>query len=61
LLAGIGCYQMKRKRKKVLDKGTEARRAARKSGIAPAATRVIPDKRKRPAKHKKQSLETELE
>jgi hypothetical protein len=61
LLPGIGSYQMKRKRKKILDKGTEARRAARKSGIAPAATRVIPDKRKRPAKHKKQSLETELE
>jgi hypothetical protein len=54
-------YQMKRKRKKILDKGTEARRAARKSGIAPAATRVIPDKRKYAPKHKKQSLETELE
>jgi hypothetical protein len=50
-----------RKRKKVFEKGTEARRAARNSGIAPASTRVIPDKRKRPAKHKKQSLEIELE
>jgi hypothetical protein len=50
---------MKRKRKKVLDKGTEARRAARNSGIAPAATRVIPDKRKRPPKHKKLLLEAE--
>jgi hypothetical protein len=50
-----------KKRKKTLDKGTEARRAARKSGIVPAATRVIPDKRKRPPKHKNQSLETELE
>ena len=50
-----------KKRKKVLDKGTEARRAARNSGIAPAVTRVIPDKRKRPAKHKKQLLETEAE
>jgi hypothetical protein len=50
-----------KKRKKVLDQGTEARRAARKSGIAPAATRVIPDKRKRAPKHKKQSLEAELE
>jgi hypothetical protein len=29
--------------------------------VAPAVTRVIPDKRKRPAKHKKQLLETELE
>jgi hypothetical protein len=51
---------MKRKRKRI-DKGVEARRAARKSGLAPAVTRVIPDKRKRPAKHKKQLLETELE
>jgi hypothetical protein len=50
---------MKRKQKKVLDKGTEARRAARNSGIAPAATRVIPDKRKRPPKHKKQLVEVE--
>jgi len=50
-----------KKRKKVLDKGTEARRAARNSGIAPAATRVIPDKRKRRAKHKKQLIEVEAE
>jgi hypothetical protein len=51
---------MKRRRKNI-DKGLEARRAARKSGLAPAVTRVIPDKRKRPGKHKKQLLETELE
>jgi hypothetical protein len=51
---------MKRRRKNI-DKGVEARRAARKSGLAPAVTRVIPDKRKRPAKHKKQLLETEIE
>jgi hypothetical protein len=50
-----------KKRKKILDKGTEARRAARNSGIAPAVTRVIPDKRKRPAKHKKQLTEPEVE
>jgi hypothetical protein len=50
-----------KKPKKVLDKGTEARRAARKSGIAPAVTRVIPDKRKRPPKHKKQLFEAEIE
>lgn len=50
-----------RKRRKVLDKGTEARRAARKSGIAPAVTRVIPDKRKRPPKHKKRLIEAEVE
>jgi hypothetical protein len=50
-----------KKRKKVLDKGTEARRAARNSGISPAVTRVIPDKRKRPPKHKKQSIEADLD
>jgi hypothetical protein len=50
-----------KKRKKVLDKGTEARRAARNSGIAPAVTRVIPDKRKRPPKHKKEIIESEVE
>jgi hypothetical protein len=48
-----------RKKKKVLDRGKEARRAARQSGIAPAVTRVIADKRKRPPKHKKQWLERE--
>lgn len=50
-----------KRRKKILDKGTEARRAARNSGIAPAVTRVIADKRKRPPKHKKKALETEIE
>jgi len=50
-----------KKRKQILDKGAEARRAARKSGIAPAATRVIPDKRKRAPKHKKHWLETQKE
>jgi hypothetical protein len=48
-----------RKKKKVLDRGKEARRAARQSGIAPAVTRVIADKRKRAPKHKKQWLESE--
>ena len=50
-----------KKRKKTLDKVTEARRAARNSGIAPAVTRVIPDKRKRPAKHKKLLIEADVE
>jgi hypothetical protein len=48
---------MKKRKKKVLDAGKEARRAARNSGLAPAATRVVPDKRKRPAKHKKNWLD----
>jgi hypothetical protein len=51
---------MKRRKKKI-DKGREARRAARNTGLEPAVTRVIPDKRKRPAKHKKQLLDAESE
>jgi len=51
----------KRRKKKTLDVGVEARRAARRSGLAPSATQVIPDKRKRPPKHKKHWLETETE
>jgi hypothetical protein len=52
---------MKRRKKKTLDAGVEARRAARRSGLAPGSTRVIADKRKRPPKHKKQWLEPEAE
>ena len=52
---------MRKKKKRILDAGKEARRHARKSGIAPAATRVIPDKRKRPPKHQKKWLEGEFD
>jgi hypothetical protein len=52
---------MKRRKKKSIDVGKEARRVARKSGIAPAFTRVIPDKRKRPPKHKRPWLEGEVD
>jgi len=45
-----------KQRKKRLEKGTEARRRARKSGLAPGATRVIEDKRKNPQKHKRNLL-----
>jgi hypothetical protein len=48
---------MKKRKKKVLDVGQVARRKARESGLAPAGTRVIADKRKRPPKHKKRLLE----
>jgi hypothetical protein len=46
-----------KKGKKRLDPAKEARRRARKSGLAPAATRVIVDKRLRPPKHKKKEIE----
>jgi hypothetical protein len=52
---------MRRRKKKIIDVGKEARRVARKSGLAPAVTRVIPDKRKRSPKHKKDWLEGELD
>jgi len=52
--------EMANRKKKRLDKGIEARRRARRSGLAPANTRVIPDKRKKPAKHKPNLLQ-ELE
>jgi hypothetical protein len=46
-----------KRRKNRLEKGIEARRRARKSGSAPAGTRVIPDKRKKPEKHKPDLLQ----
>jgi len=39
-------------KKKKLEKGTEARRRARKARMLVSTTRVIPDKRKKPEKHK---------
>jgi hypothetical protein len=53
-----GLTKMKRRKKK-LNAATEARRRARKSGIAPATTRVIADKRKRQPKHKERLEERE--
>jgi hypothetical protein len=47
-------------RKKKLDKATEARRRARKSGLAPAKTHVIPDKREKPQKHKRDLQSEEI-
>ena len=38
---------------KRMNLGNEARRAARKSGLKAGAVRVIGDKRKKPARHKK--------
>ena len=40
-------------KKKRLDKGTEARRLARKVAAKAGATKVAMDKRKKPEKHKK--------
>ncbi len=51
---------MKARRGK-LDLGKEAQRRARKAGSAPAATRIIPDKREKLVKHKKKWLERELD
>jgi hypothetical protein len=50
---------VKKRKKKRFEAGKEARRRARASGLAPASTRVIPDKRKRPPKHRKDWIEAE--
>ena len=44
-------------RQKKINIGKEARRRARKLAGVPPTERVIPDKRKRPEKHKKKWLE----
>ena len=50
---------MRKRKKKGFDPGKEARRRARVAGVKPAATRVIPDKRKHPPKHKTDWLREE--
>ena len=50
-----------KKLRKKLDVGKEARRRARQSAGLPPAERVIPDKRRRPLKHKKKALDSELD
>jgi hypothetical protein len=50
---------VKKRKKQRFEAGKEARRRARASGLAPSATRVIPDKRKRSPKHKGDLLEGE--
>lgn len=52
--AEFGVTIMKRKK---LDKGTEARRLARKAAARPGATKVVQDRRKKPEKHKGKWLE----
>jgi hypothetical protein len=49
--------EMVKRKKDRRKKGTEARRRARKSALAPAGTRVIPDKRRKPQKHKPDLLQ----
>jgi hypothetical protein len=51
---------VKKTKKKRFSAAKEARRRARASGLVPASTRIIPDKRKRPPKHKKDLLESEM-
>lgn len=46
-------------RQKKIDIGREARRRARIAG-QPPASKVIPNKRRKPAKHKKRVLEEEF-
>lgn len=51
----------KKKRPPVYDAGEQARRLARAALGAPPAERVVPSRKKKPAKHKKREFERELE
>jgi hypothetical protein len=48
-----------KKRKRKLDVGAEARRRAREKVGLPPTERVIPDKRRKPPKHKKRLTEAD--
>jgi hypothetical protein len=50
-----------KKKKKRLDKGTEARRLARKAAAKAGATKVVVDKRRKPEKHRKDSSDWVIE
>lgn len=66
--SGISCVAFssavdtlaKKKSKKKYSVGKEARRRARERAGLPPTERVIPDKRRKPPKHKKQVIEQEL-
>jgi hypothetical protein len=51
---------VRKKTKKWFRADIEARRRARESAAKPGATRVIENKRRKPAKHKKKLLDSEL-
>lgn len=46
----------KRRKRPKFEKGTEARRIARENAGTPPAAQVIPDRRRKPLKHKKPLL-----
>jgi len=50
----------KRKSRKKYDAGKEARRRAREMAGLPPPERVLPDKRRKPPKHKKKLVQEEL-
>lgn len=49
-----------KKAKKAFSAGVEARRAARQAAGSPPAGKILADKRRKPAKHKKKLIESEL-
>jgi hypothetical protein len=51
---------VRKKHRRKFRAAVEARRRARESGAKPGATRVIENKRRKPAKHKKKWLASEL-
>jgi hypothetical protein len=51
---------LKQRIRKKVDRAKEARRRARETVGAPPAERVIPDKRRKPPRHKKHLIEEDL-
>jgi hypothetical protein len=49
----------RKKSRKEFRADVEARRRARQSGAQPPAEKVVPDRRRKPVRHKKKWLETE--
>ncbi len=60
LIAGLRVPMARSKSRKKFTAAKEARRRARELAGTPPAARVIPDKRRKPPKHKKELIEQEL-
>jgi len=51
---------MARKKRREFRAGVEARRRARQAAGLPPAEKIVPDKRKKPPRHRKKWLEAEV-
>ncbi|HYL10994.1 MAG TPA: hypothetical protein VEU31_09670 [Candidatus Acidoferrales bacterium] len=56
----VVCFMPRKRKKKTFTAGGEARRLARERAGSPPAGRILPDKRRKPPKHKTKLIESEL-